>query len=82
VEEDLMASDTMIPRSQWADAAIVYLADCPRVNMLMRQQRVRRMEVGGLDTWMWEDFQASLSQVLGKFPIQKIQDLLIDTFII
>jgi len=70
VEGDLMTGD-VIPRSQWADAAILYLADHEPLNMLMRQQRARRMEAGGLDIWMWEDFQESLSQVLGKVPNSK-----------
>jgi hypothetical protein len=67
VEEDLMTGG--IPRSQWADAAIPYLAGYEPVNML---QRARRMEAGGLDIWTWEDFQESLSQVLGKVPIQRL----------
>ena len=71
VEEDLTTGDT-IPRSQWADAAILYLASYDALNMSMRQQRTRRMEAGGSDIWIWEDFQESLSQVLGKFPIQTI----------
>jgi hypothetical protein len=58
-----------IPRSQWADAAILYLAGYEQLNMSMRKQRARRMEVGGLDLWIWEDFQESLSQVLGKVLI-------------
>lgn len=69
VEEDLKTGD-VIPRSQWADAAILYLAGYEPLNMLMRQQRARRMEAGGLDLWIWEDFQESLSQVLGKSSIQ------------
>ena len=64
VEEDLMAEDVMIPRHQWADAAIFYLVE--PLNMLMRQQRTRRMEVGEDETWIWKEFQASLYQVLGK----------------
>jgi hypothetical protein len=67
VEEDLMTGG--IPRSQWADAAILYLAGYEPLNMLMRQQRARRMEAGGLDFWIWVDFQESLSQVLGKVII-------------
>ena len=69
VEEDLMAADVMIPRFQWADAAIFYLAE--PLNLMMRKQQARRIAAGGLDTWLWEDFQASLSQILGKRPIQK-----------
>lgn len=64
VEEDLMAEDVMIPRHQWADAAILYLAE--PLNMLMRQQRARRMEVGEDEIWTWKGFQTSLYQVLGK----------------
>ena len=59
----------VIPRSQWADGAILYLADCEALNMLMRQQRARRMGAG-LDIWIWEDFQEYLSQVLGNVLIQ------------
>lgn len=71
VEEDLSTGDT-IPRSQWSDAAILYLDSYEALNMLMRQQRDRRMEAGGSDIWIWEDFQESLSQVLSKFPIQRL----------
>ena len=71
VEEDLMTID-VIPRSQWAYAAIFYLDDYEPLKMSMRQQ-ASRMEAGGLDVWIWEDFQESLSQVLGKVPIQIIQ---------
>lgn len=71
VEEDLMTGD-VIPRSQWADAAILYLAGYEPLNMLMKQQQARRMEAGGLDIWIWEDFQEALSQVLGKASIQII----------
>ena len=67
VEEDLMT--VVIPRSQWADAAILYLDGYEPLNKLMRQQRALRMEVCGLNIWTWEDFQESLSQVLGKVPI-------------
>ena len=74
VEEDLMTGDP-IPRSQWADAAIMYLASYKPLNMLMRQQRARMMEAGGSDIWIWEDFLVYLSQVLGKVPIQTIQRL-------
>jgi hypothetical protein len=70
VKEDL----DVIPRSQWADAAILYLAGYEALNLSMRQQRARRMGAGG-DIWIWEDFQDSLSQVLGKIPIQTIQCL-------
>ena len=72
VEEDLLTGDT-IPRSQWSDAAILYLDSYEALNMLMRQQRDRRMEAGGSDIWIWEDFQESLSQVLSKFPIQRLE---------
>ena len=68
VEEDLMTGG--IPRSQWADAAILYLAGYEPLNMSMRKQRARRLEAGGLlDLWNWEEFQEWLSQVLGKVPI-------------
>jgi len=60
VEEDVR---DIIPRSQWADAAILYLADYDALNMSMRQQRADRLGTGG-DIWIWEDFQESLSQVL------------------
>jgi len=63
VEEDLM---DVIPRSQWADATILYLASYEPLNMLMKQKRARRMEAGGSDIWIWEDFQKSLSQELEK----------------
>jgi len=59
VEEDL---GDVIPRSQWADAAIIYLVGYEALKM--RQQRERRMEAGASDIWIWEDFQKSLSQVL------------------
>ena len=71
VEEDMMTGDT-IPRSQWSDAAMLYLAGYKALDMLMRQQRARRMEAGGSDIWIWEDFQESLSQVLSKFLIQRL----------
>ena len=74
VEEDLMTGDA-IPRSQWADAAILYLDSYKPLKMSMMQQRKRRMEAGGSDIWIWEDFQKSLSQVLGKVQIQTIQRL-------
>lgn len=57
-----MAEDVMIPRHQWADAAILYLVE--PLNMLMRQQRARRMEVGEDEIWTWKDFHTSLYQVL------------------
>ena len=62
VEESLR---DVIPRSQWADAAILYLADYDALNKSMRQQRKRRIETGR-DIWIWEDFQESLFQVLSK----------------
>ena len=70
VEEDL---GDAIPRSQWADAAILYLVGYEALNM--RQQRTRRIEIGASDIWIWEDFQKSLSQVLGKVPIHTVQRL-------
>ena len=72
VEEDMMTGDT-IPRSQWSDAAMLYLAGYKALDMLMRQQRARRMDVGGSDIWIWEDFQESLSRVLSKFPIHRLE---------
>lgn len=71
VEESLR---DVVPRSQWADAAILYLADYDPLNMLMREQRARRIGTGG-DIWIWEDFQESLFQVLGKVTIQTIHRL-------
>ena len=73
VEEDLIMLD--IPRSQWADAAIIYLpvtGGYESLGAVMRLQRARRMETSGLDIWIWEDFQESLSQVLGKVSIQRL----------
>ena len=67
VEEDLMKADVM-PRSQWADGAILYLAGYEPLNMLIRRQRARKIEAGGLSMWTWEVFQESLSQLLGKVP--------------
>jgi hypothetical protein len=70
VEEDI---GDVIPRSQWPDAAILYLVGYEARSM--RRQRARRIEAGALDIWIWEDFQKSLSQVLGKVPIHAIQRL-------
>jgi hypothetical protein len=68
VEEDV---GDIIPRSQWADAAILYLAGYDPLNMSMRRRRACRVGAGR-DIWIWEDFKESLSQVLGKVPIQTI----------
>ena len=68
VEEDLMTA--IMPRSLWADGAMLYLAVYKPLDMLMRRKRASRVEAGGLDSWTWEAFQESLSQVLGKFSIQ------------
>ena len=69
VEKDLKAGG--IPRSQWADTAILFLAGYEPLNKLMRQVQARRKEAGrfaGLNMWTWKDFKESLSQVLGKVP--------------
>ena len=80
-KDDLVAwiarveKDVMTEESQWADAAILYLAGYEPLNMLTRQQQACRVEAGGSDKWVWEDFQESLCQVLGKVSIQTIQRL-------
>lgn len=73
VEEDLMTGD-VIPRSQWSDAAIVYLTGYKQLKIPMMQERAR-IEAGGLDIWIWEDFKEYLSQVLGKVTIQQFNIL-------
>jgi len=61
---ELAFKDSPIPQSQWSDAMILFLEG--PVNMEMRKRRQARRELGW-SIWNWEDFVASLREVVGEF---------------
>ncbi|KAF8190070.1 hypothetical protein BJ912DRAFT_965649 [Pholiota molesta] len=63
-----------IPRSQWSNAAIIFLTSSGEVNMAMRERRHHRVQLGVLE-WPWDEFKSQLYDALQNKPayLQRFQ---------
>lgn len=62
---ELSLKDGGIPRSEWPDAAILFLGKDGNLNRAMRSLRQSRFREG-FSMWTWEEFIAELRTLLGK----------------
>ncbi|KAF9475349.1 hypothetical protein BDN70DRAFT_883831 [Pholiota conissans] len=60
-EDDLEVR--FVPRSQWANAAIIFLAGAGKLSIAMRRCRAVRFKLG-IQDWPWEEFKADLYDTL------------------